>query len=299
MRSSGRGSAILTVIVAVSYLTGMAFATMFDFEISAFLTRLTETDGAYTAVYPVPSLILEIIGEWPSTLFGAFCGAVIMRALLKKKSAPSILLCAAFSTLMLFIVFRAFHSSVKTLNFIFCGAREATENAMLMIIPLTIIVSVALVTSVLMLPQKTADKLLVPCIVCASMMIALLLGIELIKISVGRVRFRDLISASDVSGFSPWYAPNWFSGNKSFPSGHTANACAMALLPLCFSKEFKARNPHAPALTYATAALWTALMAFSRITVGAHYLSDVLTGGLIAFAAVMLGHRFMKRIREA
>ncbi len=299
MKSTSKTPKIIIAIVAVAYLAGMSLATLYDFQISAFLTRLTETDGVYTVTYPIPSLILEIAGEWPSTLFGAFCASVIMRALLKKRKALPCSVCVLLSALIFYIVFRACKSSAKTLNFMFGGSRTVPDSAMLIIIPITIIISVAAVASVLMLSQKTVDRLLVPCIVCAAMLIILLLGVEIVKISVGRIRFRDLFAAADFSGFSPWYSPNWFSGNKSFPSGHTANACAMALLPLCFGKDFNERNPHASTVTYVTVTLWTVLMAFSRITVGAHYLSDVLTGGLIAFIVVMLGHRFMKKIKEA
>ena len=299
MKSSSKAPKIMIAIVAVAYLLGMSLAALYDFQISAFFTQLTETDGTYTVTYPIPSLILEIAGEWPSTLFGAFCASVIMRALLKKRKALPYGACALLSALIFYIVFRACKSSAVTLNFMLGGSRTVPESAMLAIIPITIIISVAVVTYVLMLSQKTADRLLVPCIVCAAMLVILLLGIEIIKVSVGRIRFRDLFAAADFSGFSPWYAPNWFSGNRSFPSGHTANACVMALLPLCFGKDFSERNPHAPTVTYVTVALWTVVMAFSRITVGAHYLSDVLTGGLIAFAVVMLGHRFMKKIKEA
>ena len=77
-----------------------------------------------------------------------------------------------------------------------------------------------------------------------------------------------------------------FPKDSSFPSGHSACAFAFAgtILFNC-RKRFSI-----PALTFAF------LMAFSRIYVGVHFLTDVIAGALTGFLLSFLVSRFYKKI---
>ena len=100
-----------------------------------------------------------------------------------------------------------------------------------------------------------------------------------IKTLWGRVRLRELVDMNSLAKFTPWYLPNFFSGSHSFPSGHTAHATLLLMLPKWLSgKGLQYSVP----LT-AVCAVFVALMAFSRLAAGAHFLSDILFGFLIAF----------------
>ena len=104
-------------------------------------------------------------------------------------------------------------------------------------------------------------------------------------------------SRHDVS-FQPW----WVIGNamkeqlltlgvaseefKSFPSGHTANtACAMLLcvLPL-LNRKLKGKEN----LLFFIGVCFTFLVALSRIIMGAHFLTDVVTGMAISLVIQMI-----------
>jgi len=90
--------------------------------------------------------------------------------------------------------------------------------------------------------------------------------VDLLKVVVGRPRPK-LLFASGAYEFS-WIglgADHW-----SFPSGHAATAAALATALWCLWPE--------PLLLYAIAA---ALVAMSRVVMGAHYLSDVIMGAFI------------------
>jgi membrane-associated phospholipid phosphatase len=111
---------------------------------------------------------------------------------------------------------------------------------------------------------------------------AVLMTVCTIKTLWGRVRLRELVDMNSLEDFTPWYHPNFFSGSHSFPSGHTAHATLMMMLPKwLYGKGEKYR----PALT-AVCFGFVALMAFSRLAAGAHFLSDILFGFLIAFGIV-------------
>ena len=290
---------ILIAAVSVIFIIGMIFATIYDFEISAFLTKMQETEDTVTMSFPIPSLIVEIVGEWPASVFGAFCLAIILRSLLKFKKPATYAGAAAAAVMVFYVMYACCENTVEDVNFLISDQRVFNTSDLLIAIPLTIITSLAIIAVALMMSQKTADRLFVPAIVCAAMLLCLLLGTNIIKAVWGRVRMRELFASCDFSGFTKWFTPNFFSGSKSFPSGHTANAVALGLVPIFYSNKLKRRMPYLQVLTYALVAVWSVLVAFTRITVGAHYLSDVLVGGMLAFIAVMLGHYFMRRIREA
>lgn len=112
-------------------------------------------------------------------------------------------------------------------------------------------------------------------------MLVSLVVIRLIKIGWGRMRYRDMLKIDDFSGFTPWYIPNGYNGNTSFPSGHTASACNIFI----FVVLFKGKRRY---LANALALVFVVLTMFSRIIVNAHFLSDVLVGGLISYLCYYL-----------
>ncbi len=106
------------------------------------------------------------------------------------------------------------------------------------------------------------------------------LMVQVFKALWGRVRFRDL--EPGFANFSPWYTPQG-AGGSSFPSGHTA--LAWMLLPaflLC------GRSPRLRALVLAMSVIWGITVGLGRITLGAHYTSDVLFASLLTIIPFIL-----------
>jgi membrane-associated phospholipid phosphatase len=116
-----------------------------------------------------------------------------------------------------------------------------------------------------------------------------LLLVQLIKVFWGRVRFRDL--STGYIDFTPWFIPNGFTGNYSFPSGHAAMSW-MFLPLLVLVKEKKWSDP-IKIITYILVFGWGIFVALSRVIVGAHYASDVLFS---TFFAMIITVIFYKKI---
>jgi len=99
--------------------------------------------------------------------------------------------------------------------------------------------------------------------------------VQLLKQLVGRARPEEILVVADYG---------------SFPSGHTANAATMAVVfGLVFGRLW----------IWAAGFLYTAMMAFSRTYLGAHWLSDTIGGILIgAGVAVIIWAPFADRLER-
>ena len=135
-----------------------------------------------------------------------------------------------------------------------------------------------------------------------------------IKTPIGRMRYRAMNAIGDIdfSYYTPWYKINGarnvdingiiVSGSaerdsalfgatdtcKSFPSGHTycaATSFVLVCLPDLFER-FK--KTWIKVLCWTVPSVYTLTVAVCRIVVGAHFLSDVLVGGTLAFALIMI-----------
>jgi membrane-associated phospholipid phosphatase len=121
--------------------------------------------------------------------------------------------------------------------------------------------------------------------------------IECTKYLWGRVRFRDLLAVGSYDSFTAWYHPNGINGNKSFPSGHTAGA-GMSYLMMFFpylSDKWKKNSQ----LCFWIPCVYTSIVAFTRLVMGAHYLSDITMGGVISFTIVIIAIKIFDKKAKA
>ncbi len=104
--------------------------------------------------------------------------------------------------------------------------------------------------------------------------------INLCKLLWQRTRFDDMLRAGSFADFTPWYLPLG-NGGSSFPSGHTAAACAVfVLLSACaLFARWRGRERLVCTLCWA----YVALMGAGRILIGRHFLSDTVIAALLGF----------------
>ncbi len=132
----------------------------------------------------------------------------------------------------------------------------------------------------------------------AAVSIGTMLIINIVKVPWGRARMRLITLTGNESYFSPW----WKAGSelkkklvadgvssdefRSFPSGHTAcAACAMLLALLPTLKKGAEKRIR---LLFAVGCGWCAVTAFTRLHMGAHFLTDVTMAWLIALGMCVL-----------
>jgi membrane-associated phospholipid phosphatase len=113
---------------------------------------------------------------------------------------------------------------------------------------------------------------------------------EALKLTWGRVRFRDL--SSDYREFTNLFTINGYNGNKSFPSGHSAYSMfAIFIFPILVDNKSKKYE----SILFICGVIWWILTAYSRITIGAHYLTDVCFGGLITLISYVIITLILKK----
>ena len=176
-----------------------------------------------------------------------------------------------------------------------------------------IMAALALVATMHFKPE-TLKKLLWFCIAAGCAVALANILIMIIKDPVGRMRFRainstlgaGLIEGGQVKGYTQWFVSNGQPSKdilnmfmdtygvkdpfKSFPSGHTCSAgtvYVLIMIPTLFG--FKEQNKKGATLAcWIVPILYTALVAISRIMVGAHYMSDVTFGGTLSFVCCVI-----------
>lgn len=142
-------------------------------------------------------------------------------------------------------------------------------------------------------------------VIMIAIFLALVPGVTALKSIFHRPRYREVVRLG-YSDFHNWWqrCPNYKDimaatgvGNdefKSFPSGHGGASAVFMLsviyLPLVNRKYEKLQVP----LFYAGLA-WTLLVCFSRILVGAHFLSDVSMGTMLTVIFMIVSYYIVNK----
>ncbi len=148
-----------------------------------------------------------------------------------------------------------------------------------------VVLAVAAAAALWRMQKPLREKLAFLAIWGSVYMVANRVLITLLKALWARTRFDDMLAAGSLAAFTPWWQP-FANGGSSFPSGHVADATGIfVLLILCDLLPALGRRRKA-----VTALCWAyiAAMAFSRILIGRHFLSDTLAAsalmGLVFYA---------------
>lgn len=214
-------------------------------------------------------------GEFPSRLICPIAGAVIFRCTDKKAvAAIGAALCLGGSAYMGYYIGKHFFVEEYRMAFSLLWGIGFGVAALYAVRFVTV-------------PDEFKRPLFTAAVIGVGVMTAQLLTVDIMKNLWGRVRFRDLLSSGSYDGFTAWFVINGKNGNKSFPSGHTAGAgmsYLLMLLPFIDKKREKYR-----AVYFWCPFIYTSAVALTRLVMGAHYLSDVTVGGVIAFSCVLVG----------
>lgn len=253
------------IVFYVLAAAAMVIASFFDLKIDIALNDPSNPFAVW----------LYRTGEFPSRLICPIAGAVIFRCTDKKAvAAIGAALCLGGSAYMGYYIGKHFFVEEYRMAFSLLWGIGFGVAALYAVRFVTV-------------PDEFKRPLFTAAVIGVGVMTAQLLTVDIMKNLWGRVRFRDLLSSGSCDGFTAWFVINGKNGNKSFPSGHTAGAgmsYLLMLLPFIDKKREKYR-----AVYFWCPFIYTSAVALTRLVMGAHYLSDVTVGGVIAFSCVLVG----------
>ena len=305
------------------FITLLVLATLYDYQISELLTGNGLHDGNYYSSN-VFGIIFEIIGEMPLYIFVSFATVILINKSLQinKKGLK----------IMFVIILFVFGTISNLYGWYKLGgylAKIYPESSFCSILHDNMIVygvyflMSACLEFVLFYLFKTKlskynDKL-VPLAFIILLCAAISQGIvQAIKPLFGRERFRAIYYFTNIGvdhpGFSKWYVMNGNSSKivqpylvydgvtkdffKSFPSGHTTAAgivYSLIFVPFLYEKFSSKKS----LLIFTIVPIFiTGLVATARIVMGAHYLSDVLIGGTVAFLSAIAAYYLTKLLNK-
>ncbi len=270
------GIAIFAVIFIL-----MVVGTFFDYPISS---ALYDPHSAF-------GLILAAYGQAPSSAGAVMAGALFLIERDKDKRSVGIFESLLGLVMVIVGVYMLCENPV-----------EYMEMPLLLSCVIGACISAGMIALAIYLSRRGEKEEILRAAFAFFLVIALQMAlINLIKIPWGRARMR-LIATDDRAYFTPWYQPGTGEKEmlmaegvaaeefKSFPSGHTGHGVMLmlfGLLPsLCVSDE-KKKKAYARAFVWLGFA-WTLLVAFSRMIMGAHFLTDTMAGFAISFACVWI-----------
>ena len=156
--------------------------------------------------------------------------------------------------------------------------------------------------------KKSEDKLLTQKIICLFIiLLTAFLAMQVLKHTFHRPRYRTVVLGYEGIGFMPWYTP--FEGSEelaalydinadeflSFPSGHSIlSVSAMYILPsfMWLFPKLKGRY----SILALSGAVFGIIIMTTRMILGAHYLSDVSMGAIIAAVLGLVNTIIQQRI---
>ncbi len=245
------------------------------------------------AIFNIDSLygkFFEAFGEMPGLAVGVFCLGILIVHRDTTNKTKSLISLIGYGVLMIFLALMSgimgIHYIVEdmTMRFIIGGG-----------IGILLIIASLFVAS--KIDCKNKSIIIKVAIIGLLLTAVALIGINVIKPIVGRLRFRNMVEPYEY--FTSWYViqaeklnviPGVLTGEayKSFPSGHTANATIIVwitLLPLLFTKL---RNKRTVRIIKIIAFAFVFMVAISRVIMGAHFATDVTFGAAFTISSFLL-----------
>ena len=289
------------------FSTLLLIATFYDKEISDILARPFLKNGEFYSTN-IFGRIFEVIGEMPLYLFIVVaCSIVIVNVTKLNNKIIKISLIVLFLAVGIGFGFYGYN---KLFKYIYKLHPEFTlyKNTLFNILLVLLSIIQQVISSHLLYKKgfTVAEKLLKFALVVLFAAACSQILIHIIKPIFARERYRSsyVFEYNNIVGigFTKWYVINGDAKEiatslnveksyfTSFPSGHTG--CAGIVYTLMFIPFYidKLDNKKYKALFISLPILITGIVAFSRIVVAAHYMSDVLIGGTIAYLSALLGY---------
>lgn len=271
-------------LIAALFVVLMVIGSFFDYQISSAVYNEKNAYGIFFAAF----------GEVPAMLLLGVAGTLLIK-IASKKHMISFILSWVFGILLNGLAFMAI--------MVLPGLYMNIPKVVGFLIALVLVIG----ADVLILKMcRDTDRAILKKVVLLFVLTPILemVIINIIKVPWARPRMR-MISVEPEAAFQSW----WIVGSgmkeklmalgvaaeefKSFPSGHTGNAACTLLLSVfpVFCGKLRGKEN----LLFGIGVVFTLMVAFSRIIMGAHFVTDVSVGMMVTFIVIIVLYKLIFR----
>lgn len=256
------------LIIATLCFLGMVIGTYFDYQISETLYNRNSWFGKILAGY----------GQYPTAIGMSFCGTLIIYVTKRRISLKTILSYLGGVVLLVNGVFMAIFDPLQYIE------------ELPMILNVLIVILVIGGTNFYLIKfvkGKERHEIIRFIKFALFVIVGQLILINVIKMAWGRPRMRMIVDTKDAT-FQPWYIMGRAMKDKlvalgvaneefkSFPSGHVA--CAVTAVVFSTIPLIAGQKRPGSKILFISGFIFALIVAYSRIIVGAHFLTDVTMG---------------------
>ncbi len=287
------------VIFAVLFIS-LLIGTFFDLEISRAISEVEPGKYYSTNVFAV---FFECFGEMPVYILPSIALGILffyLKKLSPMKKTPKIILMTGFVICAVALNFYGSHKLLKYYGIHVSVIKMSDLLKRLCEVSMGVIFTAVWFFIASLVKEKYLKSLAICSLIVVFTAFLSQVLVQVIKPLFGRARYRLMNITGDFSEFTRWYEINIgkkvtlsqiamgaeSDGYKSFPSGHTA-AAGIVLSLMSIPAVLNIGKRRSGLITAATL-IFVFIVAYSRILMGAHYLTDVTMGAIITLASYVL-----------
>ena len=265
------------IIVAEIAFFGLLIGSFLDKEITA---KMGDSNNVF-------GIIFTAFGPVLTLAFGVLAGALLFFMPKNENKTINIGFRVLGAIAIIGFIFSQIKEGIEWVEFPRME-NEASSYKALIIVFISLIDLAILLFSRFWVEKMDQKAMIHACLMIIGIIVVYFVACEAIKYFASRPRPRVL--NEEFEGFRQWYQFNPFKAfkseykdYKSFVSGHSANAaCLITILPFVASMTKRQNDNRIQFMTIFIGALFTFVVALSRIIARAHWMSDVMGGILLS-----------------
>ena len=267
------------IIVGGLAFIGLIIGSFLDRQIT---TKMGDSNNLF-------GIIFTAFGPVLTLAFGVFAGALLFFMPKNENKKLTIALRIIGAVAVIGFIFSQIKEGIEWVEF--PRMQEQASTYKVLIIVLTSLIDLTIILFSRIWVNKMDYKAMIyGSIMIIAIILVYFVACEGVKYIASRPRPRVL--DYEYNGFKQWFEFNPFAAfkseykdYKSFVSGHTANAaCLITILPFVSSMTRRENDNKIQIMCIIIGALFTFVIAFSRIIARAHWMSDVMGGILVSCA---------------
>lgn len=267
------------IIVGGLAFIGLIIGSFLDKQIT---TKMGDSNNLF-------GIIFTALGPVLTLAFGVLAGALLFFMPKNENKKLTIALRIIGALAVVGFIFSQIKEGIEWVEFPRMQGQASTYKVLIIVLTCLIDLTIILFSRI-WVEKMDCKAMIYGSVMIIAIILVYFVACEGVKYIASRPRPRIL--DYEYNGFKQWFEFNPFAAfkseykdYKSFVSGHTANAaCLITIFPFVASMTKRENDSRIQIMCIIIGALFTFVVAFSRIIARAHWMSDVMGGILVSCA---------------